>query len=71
MNEHHHSMQMASVKKEVETCLNLARNGDEKGLQRFVEKYIANHDSPDDGIIPERVRGDVVINSVCILWFQN
>ncbi len=67
MNEHHHSMQMATVKKEVETCLNLARNGDEKGLQRFVEEYIATHDSRDDRITPERVRGDVVVNSMCIL----
>ncbi len=57
-----HFMQMAAVKKEVETCLNLARNGDEKGLQRFVEEYIAAHDSRDDRVTPERVRGAVVID---------
>ncbi len=59
-----HSIQMANVKKEVETCLNLARNGDEKGLQRFAEEYIATHDSRDDRITPERVRGAIVINYV-------
>ncbi len=59
-----HSMQMATVKKEVEICLNLARSGDEKGLQRFVKEYIAAHDSRDDRITPERVRGAVVINCV-------
>ncbi len=60
-------MQMATVKKEVETCLNLARNGDEKGLQRFVEGYIATHDSRDDRISPERVRVEPLLSTICIM----